>query len=147
MSREVKRVKQFFRAAVCKQLIAENPFVDLASPAQVNKSRDHFIGRDVAGKVIDACPDAEWRLIVALSRYGGLRCPSEHLALQWTDIDWQAQPITVRSPKTEHHQDGDSRVIPFFPELRPFFEECLIAQFDRTNSRLGRSFINAHMTE
>ncbi len=29
----------------------------------------------------------QWRLIFALSRYGGLRCPSEHLALRWGHID------------------------------------------------------------
>jgi hypothetical protein len=32
--------------------------------------------------------------------------------------------VTVRSPKTEHHAGGESRVIPLFPELRPYLEEC-----------------------
>ena len=31
--------------------------------------------RELAEKVLAACPDAEWRLIFALSRYAGLRCP------------------------------------------------------------------------
>ena len=39
----------------------------------------------------------------ALSRYGGLRCPSEHLALKWSDVDWDKSRIRVPSPKTEHH--------------------------------------------
>lgn len=34
------------------------------------------------------CPDAERRLVFALSRYGGLRCPSEHLILTWNETDW-----------------------------------------------------------
>ena len=63
-------------------------------------------------------------MLFALGRYGGLRCPSEHLSLRWGDVDWEHDRITVRSPKTEHHAGGESRVIPLFPELRPFLEEC-----------------------
>ncbi len=73
-------------------------------------------------KVIEACPDAEWRLIFALSRYGGLRCPSEHLSLQWGEVDWERGRMRVRSPKTEHHVGSESRVIPIFPELKPHLE-------------------------
>jgi len=47
---------------------------------RANKSREHFVTREVAEKVLAACPDPEWKRCVALSRYGGLRCPSEHLA-------------------------------------------------------------------
>ncbi len=36
----------------------------------------YFITDDEAQKVMDACPNAEWRLLFALSRWGGLRCPS-----------------------------------------------------------------------
>ncbi|MBW3598530.1 MAG: tyrosine-type recombinase/integrase [Planctomycetes bacterium] len=125
VSREVKRARQFFRAAMRRRLISENPFADLPAPAQANASREHFVTQEVITKVIDACPDAEWRLIVALSRYGGLRCPSEHLSLRRSDIDWEGQRITVRSPKTEHHIGGQSRVIPLFPELRPYLEAVL----------------------
>ena len=67
VSREVKRARQFFRAATRKRLIAENPFADIVTPAQVNASREHFITSAIIEKVIEACPDAEWRLIVALT--------------------------------------------------------------------------------
>ena len=39
-------------------------------------------------------------------------------------MDWENDRITVRSPKTEHHVGGESRIIPRFPELRPHLEEC-----------------------
>src|SRR5262249_827120 len=29
-----------------------------------------------------------------------------------------------RSPKTERHQDGAERMIPLFPELKPYLDEC-----------------------
>ena len=47
-----------------------------------NRSSDYFITAVQATKVLAACPDNEWRLIFALSRYGGLRCPSETLSLR-----------------------------------------------------------------
>jgi len=56
---------------------------------------------------------------VAPGRYGGLRCPSGHLALRWVDIDWEHSRMTVRSPKTEHHEGKASRLVPIFPELYP----------------------------
>jgi hypothetical protein len=79
---------------------------------------------DVAYRVLDACSDAEWRLLFALSRFGGMRCPSEHLGLKWTDVDWGKNRFLVHSPKTEHHEDGGDRWVPIFPELRPYLEEA-----------------------
>jgi hypothetical protein len=72
--------------------------------------------------ILAVCPDSQWRLIVALSRYGGLRCPSEHLALTWGDVDLERGRLRVRSPKTAHHQGKDKRVVPLFPELRSHLE-------------------------
>ena len=115
--------KQFFQAAVRRRLIAENPFVDLVAAVRRNDKRYYFITREEAQKVLDACPDAQWRLLFALSRFGGLRCPSEHLGLRWGDVDWERGRITVHCPKTEHHAGGESRQIPIFPELRPYLEE------------------------
>ena len=96
VSREVKRAKQFFRAATRLRLIAENPFEDVKGGRQENRSRFYFVSREEAQKVLDACPDSQWRLIFALCRFGGLRCPSEVLALTWDDVDWEHGRITVR---------------------------------------------------
>ena len=118
--------RQFFRAAVKHRLIRENPFGEMKGiSVRENKERSYFISRADAEKVIAACPDAQWRLLFALSRWGGLRCPSEHLGLRWGDVDWDPKigRLHVTSPKTEHHQGGGSRAVPLFPELRPHLEE------------------------
>ena len=115
--------KQFFRAAVRRKLLAVNPFADLKAAIQANAKRFYFVSKEEAAKVLDACPDAQWRLLFALSRYGGLRCPSEHLALRWEDVDWANNRITVRSPKTEHYEGKASRLVPIFPELLPYLRE------------------------
>lgn len=117
------RAKQFFRAALRKRLIPENPFEDMRNcTVTANRSRDYFLPLEDAERILDACPNAEWRLIFALARFGGLRCPSEHVALRWEDVDWERSRMRIRSPKTEHHEGKDSRVIPIFPELRPHLD-------------------------
>ncbi|WP_417392053.1 tyrosine-type recombinase/integrase [Gimesia sp.] len=116
--------KQFFIHAKKEGLIASNPFEDLAAAIQENRQREFFVTREIAQKVINQAPDAEWRMIIALSRYGGLRCPSEVLRLRWEDIDRETDQILVTSPKTEHHPGKETRVIPLFPELVPYLDEC-----------------------
>lgn len=118
ISRRVKCARQMFKRAVKWKIIRENPFTDVVAGAQTNKTRQFFITREMAEKVLEACPDAQWRLLFALSRYGGLRCPSEHLALKWSDIDWGNKRIRVPSCKTEHIEGKDCRIIPLFPELQ-----------------------------
>jgi integrase len=114
----IKQAKQFFRAAVRGKLIAENPFADIKAPSQVNDERLEFISLETAYKVLEACPDAEWRLIFALARFGGLRCPSEHMALAWADVDWERNRFRVDAPKT------GVRWVPIFAELKPYLEEA-----------------------
>ena len=81
--RRCSRAKQFFRAAVRKKLIPENPFGDMKGcTVKAVTDRFYFITREEAFKVLEACPTAEWRLIFALARFGGLRIPSELLALR-----------------------------------------------------------------
>ena len=103
IGRTVKRARQFFRAAVRKKVIAESPMADVKAAPQDNKRREYFVTVAEAEKIISACPDAEWRLIVALARYGGFRTPSETFALTWGCIDWERDRVRIFSPKTECH--------------------------------------------
>ncbi len=116
--------RSFFNAMRRRTLIAENPFDGVKSAATGIKDRQRFVTRAEITQVLKACPDHHWRSIVALSRYGGLRCPSEVLSLRWQDIDWDAGRILVASPKTEHHAGKASRTIPLFPELRTILDEA-----------------------
>jgi integrase len=112
-----------FRAAVRRRLIADSSFADVSIKASM-PNRERFLTADETAKLLEACPNAPWRAIVALSRFGGLRCPSEVLSLRWQDIDWEAGRIVVTSPKTEHHPGKGTRTIPLFPELRPILAEA-----------------------
>jgi len=116
VGREIIRTRQFFKAAKRQGLIDVNPFDDVKGGSQANESRSFFVTREMAQAVLDTCPDDGWRLIFALSRFGGLRCPSETLELKWSDIDWANNKIVIRESKTK------ARTIPLFPEIRLYLE-------------------------
>ncbi len=132
--------KQFFADALDRELIEANPFKqrDIPTTTGSNQERQAYITAATAKAVLDACPDAEWRLLFALSRFAGLRCPSEHLALRWEDVNWERSRMTVRSSKTEHHEGGAMRVVPIFPELRPYLEEAHELNGDKSEFVIAR---------
>jgi len=115
--------KMIFRAAVRRRLITESPFADVSIKASA-PNRWHFISQEDTAKLLAACSNIHWRVIVTLARYGGLRCASEVLSLRWQDINWSENRIMVQSPKTEHHPGKEQRVIPLFPELLPVLLEA-----------------------
>jgi len=122
--RHIGICRQIFNGAIDAGLIEKNPFLGQAVTVQPNKSRFFYVTPEHAQKVLDAMPNAEWRLIFGLARWGGLRCPSEVVALKWSDIDFDKEEFIVHSPKTERHVGHDQRTVPMFPELKPLFQDA-----------------------
>jgi integrase len=73
--------------------------------------------------LLEGCTNTKQRLIIALARIGGLRCPIDLCGLRWSEIDWQGKWFWVHSPKTEHHVGKGKRQVPLFPELERRFQE------------------------
>lgn len=121
----VKNAKLIFGAAVKGRLIVENPFAGHSTAIIERPDRLQFVDQDTIRRVLAACPNAEWRAIVSLCRFGGLRCPSEVLTLRWNDIDFKRGRMNVRSPKLEGQQ-GEFRTMPLFPEVRTALEELMV---------------------
>ena len=117
-SKHAKRAKAMFADAVRDRLLAESPFAGLKGGDESNADRHRFIDATMTAKVLAACPDADWRLIVTLARYGGLRCPSEVLGLRWSDVDWEAGRLRIESVKT------GLRFCPMFPQIRSALAEA-----------------------
>jgi len=119
--------KTMIADAVRRKLIEENPFGFLKSgPTPSKYSR--YVTSDEIDRIIDACPNAQWRLLFGLARYAGLRIPSESHLLTWADVDWERARLLVQSPKTEHHNGHDQRMVPITPKLLTIlqdrFDEC-----------------------
>jgi len=114
--------RHFFEVAKRRRLIDENPFAHITGAVKGDPTRRAFIQASDVLKVIDAAPDPQWKLLIAMARFGGLRVPSEALALTWRDVDFEHNRFTVRSSKTEHHDGGGVRIVPMFPELAKHFQ-------------------------
>lgn len=135
INRRVGLARQFLHKAVKRKLLADNPFADVRAGQQVNTVRQFFLTREDADKVLAACPNPEWQLLFGLARFAGLRIPSESSLLTWDDVEWDKGRFRVRSPKTEHHQGGEMRWVPIFPELHPY----LLQAYQRRND--GSNFV------
>jgi len=109
--------RTFFHVARKHKLIDENPFSEVKIPTANVSARQRFIDRDMVQKLFNVA-NPTWRTIIALARFGGLRCPSEVLSLEWRHVDWERGRLTVPSPKTQRYDGKGSREIPLFPELR-----------------------------
>jgi len=115
----IKNLSAVLRWAVKTQKwLSENPLEEIKRGSFVNDDNNRTISMEEYAKLLNACPNQEWRTIIALARIGGLRCPSELQQLRWSDIDWEKNWFTVWSPKTEHHEGKDKRVVPLFHELQ-----------------------------
>jgi integrase len=118
--------KGFLNEAVDAEILSANPFQKIHGDRTVNRRRRCFIPTKRIEAVISCTDDLELRTIIALSRWGGLRTPSEPFALQWQHIDWERHRITVPAVKTK------LRELPLFPELVPYLTAMMTASVDKS---------------
>jgi len=123
LAKRLTFARTFFHAARKHRFIEANPFAEVKIPSASVRERQHFIDRPTVQRLLEHASPT-WRIIIALCRYGGLRCPSEVLSLKWECVDWGAERITVISPKTDRYAGKERREIPLFAELRPYLEEA-----------------------
>jgi hypothetical protein len=124
VSREIKRARQFFEYAKDCRVIDENPFAKVKAGSQKNTKRKHFVDPGAIEKVLAACADNNWRLVIVLTRFCGLRIPSEVSRLKWGDIDWHSRRIMIRVPKKEHLDGHEMRFVPIFAEVEPYLRQA-----------------------
>ncbi|MFM9117313.1 MAG: tyrosine-type recombinase/integrase [Planctomycetota bacterium] len=120
--KRIQFARQFMHDAVDWKIIDENPFSKVRTQRSTVKVNE-FVPREVVDKLMKKA-NPVWQVILGLSRYGGLRTPSETLSLRWEDIDWEMNRMSIPEPKVEHHEGRGIRSCPIFPELRPILDEA-----------------------
>ncbi len=120
IAKNVRIVKQMFLWAVDWEYLPYSPFDRLKVPSSIPRHNVE-VSREVITKVMAVCDDA-WKAILALSRYAGMRCPSEVLSLRWEHVDFEANRLHIPEPKVEHHEHRGVRECPLFPEVREVLE-------------------------
>ena len=125
VAKHCKRAKTLFSHAVDDRLLSESPLAKLVAGSESNRERLFFVSSADAQKILKACPDADWRLIFSLCRWGGLRCPSEVLNLKWHDVLWDQSKIRIPA-------EGKTgvRFCPIFPEMLVALREAFEAAPD-----------------
>jgi integrase len=119
VSNRCRRARSVFNYAVKNKWLSDNPFKDIATGKEWNAARDRYIPAEVFTKILDKTADHELRLLLALVRYCGLRCPSEVRPLTWAAVDWEGGVLVVNSSKTEEYDSG-RREVPLFPAVLPY---------------------------
>ncbi|MFM8571328.1 MAG: tyrosine-type recombinase/integrase, partial [Pirellula sp.] len=120
--KRIQFARQFMHDAQDWKLIEENPFCKVKAQRN-NMKVNEFVPRELVDKLMKKA-DPIWRTIIGLSRYGGLRTPSETLSLRWDDIDWEMNRMSIPEPKVAHHHGRGIRSCPIFPELRLILDEA-----------------------
>lgn len=119
VSRRCRRTAEFFAMAVRRGWIQRNPFDEMEGfKERAKKERNAYVLAEHVERAIDKSYDLELRLFLAFARYAAVRGQSEIERLTIRDFDFEGGIITIHTPKTEHHEDGEFRFMPFWPVIQ-----------------------------
>jgi len=151
-SKIIRGTRQLWRDAVDRKLLSENPWRQVTLGSDRNPARQQYVPVGAIEKAIAAVDDPQWKVLIALARYAGLRMPSEPLALTWGDVDFLTGRMSVRAKKTQRYAGKESRIVPIFPELRRHLESLfeadapagsvyVISRYRDSNANLRTQFL------
>lgn len=118
VSKYIKRSKQMLNEAVRDRLLDSNPFADIKGMSEANPDRMFCVNAETSAKLLKSLPSMSWKCIFVLSRFCGMRSPSEVLSLKWSDVDFARGRIRIDSSKT------GLRFCPLFPHVRELLLEA-----------------------
>ena len=107
----VRNAKTIFNHAMRDDLVLFNPFDRLKGTAAEPDKDWKYVSLEELDKLLDACPNVGWKILIALCRLAGLR-RGEGVRLLWSNINWEEHYLTVIAEKT-----GRRRVVPIGPKL------------------------------
>ena len=115
VSGHLRKINGLFNYMVKAKLIVENPFDDINTPMNRDKSKDYYVTIHEADDYIESVDHPQWKAIIAIARYCGVRGPSDLLYMQRKHVDFDKQQVTFPSVK------NGNRVCPLFPQVAEHF--------------------------
>lgn len=112
-----------------RRIVSGNPTLGLDMPARAKRPAPQVVSREQAVAMLAAIPASSARIAWALMFYLGLRV-SEAIALDWSDVNWKTNRVTVLASKSPA---GEDREIPMPAPLRTILREWQMT----TGQRLG----------
>jgi site-specific recombinase XerD len=113
--RLLKSCKTIFSFAVEIGIISDNPFQGMRRGDTSNSARQFYVERAIIDKLLLHCENNYERLLLVLSRFGGLRIPSEIRKLKFGDFFGNVIRIS------EDTKTG-FREVPFLNEIKEVFQ-------------------------
>jgi integrase len=107
----LKKVDGLFNYLVDSEFITKNPFRTINKSMKRDPSKDHYVTIQEARDYIDAVEHPQWKAIMAIARYCGIRGPSDVLFMKRKHINFETNTVTFPSLKT------GNRNCPMFPEV------------------------------
>ncbi len=93
LRRRIGRAKKLFHAAVRTELIDRNAFAGQKTQVRGSPDKAPFVTREETARVLAACPDTQWRLMVALARFGGASSGTEERVGDQTPTQQSDLPV------------------------------------------------------
>jgi integrase len=100
----------------------------------------------MAQRAIEVAPDAQWRLLIALWRFAGVR-KMEVMGITWDDVLWDQNKVRIHATKTARYEGKEIRYVRLGP-IRKYLDEVyamaapgetsVITRFMSSNSNLDK---------
>jgi site-specific recombinase XerD len=119
--KQIQTCSAIFRRAVQLKVIDDNPFAGLGRPP-ADSDAQVYVAVNVVLKVMERC-DPALRFRVAMSRFAGLRQPSEMNAMELQWVQLEERRMLVFSPKNQRFEHKRWREVPIQPALAPYVAE------------------------
>ncbi|MDD5428771.1 MAG: tyrosine-type recombinase/integrase [Candidatus Omnitrophica bacterium] len=110
-------IKAFLNFSIRRKYIYENP-LRYIKEYKVPKNPPRFLTKDEISAVIKEAKKTDLYPMVATAIYTGMR-RAELFALEWQDLDFKQNIITVRNKSDFTTKSKKFRIIPISPILRP----------------------------
>ena len=107
----VRNARTIFNHAFKDELVPYNPFDRLRATAPAPEKNWKYVTVEDLDKLLYACPNMGWKLLIALCRLAGLR-RGEAGSLTWDAVDWENHRLVVIAKKT-----GRRRIVPIEAKL------------------------------
>ena len=111
IAKHVRTAKAMFNEAVNQGLIDTSPFAKLKAGNGVVKKAWSYIDVPTTQRILDACPNAQWRALFALCRFAALRL-KEALILQWQDVDFATNRMVIHARCEKETTKVRTRIAP-----------------------------------
>lgn len=135
--------KVFFNAAKRRKWIVDNPFEHEVSEIEENRTRSEYVPPEIIAKVMKSCPDDQWKLMLALWRFAGLR-KMEVFELRWEHVQWDVRTMVVHAPKTSRQRLVPiAAILPYLEAVKATAsrsDPAIISRYSKPLTNLDKPF-------